>query len=68
MRHDPYTGIFNGTYLNQRVRFNVQDTFHEENLSEDELTCNPRAFTEVPEGVINAHSPYTEIVQLEMAH
>jgi hypothetical protein len=64
MRRDPYTGIFNGTYLNQRVRFNVQDTFLEEDLSEDGLTCDPRAFTEVPEEVINAHPPDTEIVQL----
>jgi hypothetical protein len=25
MRHDPFTGVFNGAYINHIVRFNVQD-------------------------------------------
>jgi len=38
MKYDPYTGVFNGTYLNDLVRFNVQDAFLEEDLSDDGLT------------------------------
>jgi len=58
MRHDPYTGVFNGAYNNESVRFNVQDAFLNGEISEDGLTrafthmsirCNPGAPKEVPE-------------------
>ena len=42
LRHDPFTGVFNGAYINGNVRFNVQDAFLESNISDDGLT---RAFT-----------------------
>ncbi|KAG4027417.1 hypothetical protein MFRU_030g00530 [Monilinia fructicola] len=42
MRHDPFTGVFNGAYINNIVRFNVQDAFLESEISDDGLT---RAFT-----------------------
>lgn len=57
MRQDPFTGVFNGAYLNNCVRFNVQDAFLESEISDDGLTrafthmsirCNPGAPKEVP--------------------
>lgn len=57
MRHDPFTGVFNGAYINNIVRFNVQDTFLESEISDDRLTrafthmsirCNPGVPKEVP--------------------
>ena len=42
MRHDPFTGVFIGAYINGNVRFNVQDAFLESDISDDGLT---RAFT-----------------------
>lgn len=53
-----YTGVFNGAYNNESVRFNVQDTFLNSEISEDGLTraftdmsmrCNPGAPREVPQ-------------------
>ena len=38
MRQDPFTGVFNGAYLNNCVRFNVQDAFLESDISDDGLT------------------------------
>ena len=61
MRHDPRTGIFNGSYINHAVRFNVQDAFLESDISDDGLTrafthmsirCNPGAPKGVPSEVI----------------
>ena len=77
MRHDPYTGMFSGSYLNHRVRFNVQDAFLEEDLSDDGLTrifthmsitCNENAPSRIPKEVINALPPDLEIVKLERRH
>jgi hypothetical protein len=57
MRHDPLTGVFNGAYLNHRVRFNVQDAFLESDITDDGLTraftlmsirCNPGVPKDVP--------------------
>src|SRR5258706_7686605 len=62
MRHDPFTGVFNGAYLNHSVRFNVQDAFLESDISDDGLTrafthmsirCNPGAPKEVPKEVMD---------------
>jgi hypothetical protein len=75
MRYDPFTGVFNGTYINHTVRFNMQDAFLESNISDNGLTraftymsirCNPGAPKEVPNGVMErlfAADP--EIVDLE---
>lgn len=61
MRHDPGTGVFNGAYINNAVRFNVQDAFLESDISDDGLTrafthmsirCNPGAPREVPKEVM----------------
>jgi hypothetical protein len=75
MRHDPYTGVFNGAYNNENVRFNVQDAYLNGEISEDGLTrafthmsirCNPGAPKEVPEDMMRqllAAAP--DIVKLE---
>lgn len=75
MRHDPFTGIFNGSYINHQVRFNVQDAFLESDISDDGLTrafthmsirCNPGAPRDVPKEVMDpllAADP--DIVDLE---
>jgi hypothetical protein len=38
MRHDPFTRVFNRAYINHIVRFNIQDTFLENNISNNRLT------------------------------
>ena len=62
MRHDPFTGVFNGAYINGNVRFNVQDAFLESDISDDGLTrafthmslrCNPGAPKEVPKELMD---------------
>ncbi|KAH8586626.1 hypothetical protein B0O99DRAFT_602324 [Bisporella sp. PMI_857] len=61
MRHDPFTGVFNGAYINHIVRFNVQNAFLESDVSDNRLTrafthmsirCNPSAPKEVPNEVM----------------
>ena len=61
MRHDPFTGVFNGAYLNHTVRFNMQDAFLESDITDDGLTrafthisirCNPGALKDVPNEVM----------------
>lgn len=42
IRYNPFTRVFNRAYINGNVRFNVQDTFLESDISDDGLT---RAFT-----------------------
>ena len=77
MRHDPFTGVFNGAYLNHRVRFNVQDAFLEEDLSDDGLTrifthmsitCNENAPARIPKTVIDALPLDLEIIELKRRH
>ncbi|CAD6448042.1 a7f6baa6-02c0-4026-babe-950b6c0b476a [Sclerotinia trifoliorum] len=57
MRHDPFTGVFNGAYINNIVRFNIQDAFLESVIFDDGLTrafiymsirCNLGVLKEVP--------------------
>jgi hypothetical protein len=51
MRHDPRTGVFSGSYLNEKVRFDVQSAFLDlpsmDGLTKAftymSLTCDPRA-------------------------
>ncbi|TGO45212.1 hypothetical protein BCON_0412g00040 [Botryotinia convoluta] len=63
MRHGPFTGVFNGAYINNIVRFNVQDAFLESEISDDGLTrafthmsirCNPGVPKEVPTEMMNS--------------
>jgi hypothetical protein len=75
MRHDLYTGVFNGAYNNESVRFNVQDAYLNGEISKDGLTrafthmsirYNPGAPKEVPPEVMKqllAAAP--DIVELE---
>jgi len=75
LRHDPLTGVFSGAYRDELVRFNVQDAFLENDISDDGLTrafthmsirCNPGAPNEVPEEIMKplfAADP--DIVDLE---
>jgi hypothetical protein len=75
MRHDPFTGVFNGAYINGNVRFNVQDAFLESDVSDDGLTraftymsirCNPGAPDTVPTELMDqllAEDP--DIVELD---
>ncbi|KAJ8065403.1 hypothetical protein OCU04_006091 [Sclerotinia nivalis] len=44
MRHDPFTGVFNRVYINNIIRFNVQNAFLENEISDNGLT---RAFTHI---------------------
>ena len=61
MRHNPFTGVFNEAYNNESVRFNTQDAYLEEDITDDGLTrafthmsirCNPGAPKEVPREVM----------------
>jgi hypothetical protein len=75
MRHDPFTGVFNGAYINNMVRFNVQDAFLESEITDDGLTrafthmsirCNPGVPKEVPTEMMNSLlTTNPEIVDLE---
>jgi 5-carboxymethyl-2-hydroxymuconate isomerase len=75
MRHDLFTGVFNGAYINHTVRFNVQDAFLESDISDDGLTrafthmsirCNLGAPKEVPSEVMERlFVADPEIVDLE---
>ncbi|KAH8800214.1 hypothetical protein F5884DRAFT_838162 [Xylogone sp. PMI_703] len=75
MRHDPFTGIFNGSYINHSVRFNVQDAFLESEITNDGLTrafthmsirCNPSAPEGVPrESIERIFATDPDIVNLE---
>ncbi|KAH9206214.1 hypothetical protein DL95DRAFT_488166 [Leptodontidium sp. 2 PMI_412] len=62
IRHDPQTGVFNGSYINHQVRFNVQDAFLKSDISDDGLTrafahlsirCNSGAPRDVPPEVMD---------------
>jgi hypothetical protein len=61
MRHNPFTGVFNEAYNNESVRFNTQDAYLEEDITDNGLTrafthmsirCNPGAPKEVPREVM----------------
>ena len=72
MRHIPQTGVFSA-YLNQRVRFDVQNAFLEDSI-DDGLTrvfthmsirCNPFAPTGVPGEVLKALPTDPNLVEWE---
>ena len=74
MRHDPKFSTFHGAYLNERVKFDLQNTFLEKE-TEDQLyklfahvsiTRDPRAKRDmVPDEVWANLPPNPEIVKLE---
>jgi hypothetical protein len=73
MRHNLNTGIFNTSYLNQRVRFDIQSAVMEQ-PSVDGLTCafthmsircDPRAPKDVPKHIRRALPPDQKILELE---
>jgi hypothetical protein len=74
LRHNPQTGVFCGSYINEKVRFIVQDAVLDQptNISflraftHMSLTCDPRAPQTVPEEVRDALPPDPELVQLEL--
>jgi len=60
-RHNPSNGMFNGAYMNERVRFNTQDAYLEKDVTEDGLTrsfahmslrCHPDAPSGAPPEVV----------------
>lgn len=60
MRYDPFTRVFNGSYINNTIRFNVQDTFLGSEISDDGLT---RAFTRMS---IRCNSGVPKQIPIEM--
>jgi hypothetical protein len=61
IRHDPFPGVFNGVYIINIVRFNMQDAFLESDISDNGLTlafthmsirCTLGAPKEVPKEVM----------------
>ena len=74
MRHDPKTGVFSGSYLNEKVRFDVQSAFLDQPSMDGltkafthmSLTCDLRAPKYVPQEVLVALPPDPAIVELEM--
>jgi hypothetical protein len=73
MRHDPRTGVFSKSYLNEKVRFDVQAAFLDRPSTDRltkaftyiSLTCDPRAPKDVPKDVMKALPPDPVIVELE---
>ncbi|KAF7955521.1 hypothetical protein EAE96_004447 [Botrytis aclada] len=73
LRYNPQTGVFSGSYINEKVRFIVQDAVLDQPtnvgflraFTHMSLTCDPRAPVDVPEEIINALPPDAEITELE---
>ena len=73
MRHNPRTGVFSRSYLNEKVRFDVQAAFLDrpsmdgltKAFTHMSLTCDPRAPKDVPKEVMKALPPNLVIVELE---
>lgn len=75
MRHDPKSGTFSTSYLNKKVRFDIQSAFLEQPSKDGltkaftyiGLTCDPRAPKNVPQEVIDALLPDPTIIELKTA-
>ena len=73
IRHNPKTGVFSGSYLNEKVRFDVQAAFLDrpsiDGLTKAftymSLTCNLHAPKDVPKEVMKALPPNLVIVELK---
>jgi len=74
LRHNPQTGVFSGSYINEKVRFIVQDAVLDQPtdtgflraFTHMSLTCDPRAPQTVPKEVRDALPPDPELVELEI--
>jgi hypothetical protein len=72
MRHNPQTGVFYGSYINEKVRFIVQDAVLDQlidagflhTFTHMSLTCDPHAPVDVPNEVMKALPPNLEIIEL----
>ncbi|QSZ31844.1 hypothetical protein DSL72_001413 [Monilinia vaccinii-corymbosi] len=72
MRYNSQTGVFCGSYINEKVRFIVQDAVLDQPtnvgflcaFTHMSLTCDPRAPIDVPEEVLKALPPDPEIMEL----
>jgi hypothetical protein len=72
MRHNPQTGVFCGSYINEKVRFIVQDAVLDQPtdvgflraFTHMSLTCDPRAPIDVPKEIRKALPPDPEIMEL----
>jgi hypothetical protein len=74
MQHDPKWATFNSAYINEKVKFDLQNTFLDEPLEDSLITLftyisimrDPRAsYNMVPEEVWNALLPDPDIIKLE---
>jgi hypothetical protein len=72
MRHNPQTRVFCGSYINEKVRFIVQDAVLDQLIDAGflcafthmSLTCDPHALVDVPNKVMKALPPNPEIIEL----
>jgi hypothetical protein len=72
LRHNPQTGVFCGSYINEKVRFIVQDAVLDQPtdagflraFTHMSLTCDPRAPETVPDEIMAALPPDPEIKEL----
>lgn len=72
MKHNPQTGVFCGSYINEKVRFIVQDAVLDQPtnvgflraFTHMSLTCDPRAPIDVPNEILKALPPDPEIMEL----
>jgi len=72
MRHNPQTGVFCGSYINEKVRAIVQDAVLDQPtdagflraFTHMSLTCDPRAPETVPNEIMAALPPDPEITEL----
>lgn len=73
LRHNPQTGVFSGSYINEKVRFIVQDTVLDQPtdagllraFTHMSLTCDPRVPIDVPDVILRTLPPDLEIAELE---
>jgi hypothetical protein len=72
LRHNPQTRVFYGSYINEKVRFIVQDAVLDQltdagflcAFTHMSLTCDPRALETVPDEITAALPPDPEITEL----
>jgi len=73
MRHNPNSAVYNGSYINERVRFDMQSAVLEcpsadgvlRMLTHMSLIRDPRAPIHVPDDVLAALPPDPDITALE---
>lgn len=73
MRHNPQTEVFCGSYINEKIRFLVQDAVLNQPMDAGflrifthmSLTCDSRASSSVPQEILNALPPDLKIEKLK---